>query len=462
MNIQDLTYKVKAGESVLSLLPITSVITNDDVQKYTDQEYRVLFTKDEFEKKFPNLDVNKFFYNRGTFPSIVYFDREKIIYKRLPFNGKEYFRFDTDLSEEEEIIKIINIFEKLYDDKEWSTLITNAEGLIRFYLLDYIIQHDLVDSGEIYDLFIDIYTRTDYGFNQLSEESINKILSSKSELQKQKTKSILSHFGNTVTIYRGEGDRNIDFTQAFSWTTDINVANFFATRLSSNNARIIKAKVKRSNIIEYINNREEREVLIKPENVEVLEIIDLYTFVEVSNKYMNDKSFTEFTEYKSILKHILSFKSDLDGHGKIHCLRVLLNAIIIANHENIHDDYDRHILFTACISHDMARDHDGENTCHGAKSYTKLIKDVKTQENKELEFLMKYHSIPDRHGLTALKSFSKNRQQTLKKLLYILKDADGLDRIRFGLRELDMNFLRLDFSKQLTFMAYQSLKGIEL
>ena len=37
----------------------------------------------------------------------------------------------------------------------------------------------------------------------------------------------------------------------------------------------------------------------------------------------------------------------------------------------------------------------------------------------------------------------------------ILKDADALDKQRFGLRELNSNFLRLDFSKELSFAAYQ-------
>lgn len=48
-------------------------------------------------------------------------------------------------------------------------------------------------------------------------------------------------------------------------------------------------------------------------------------------------------------------------------------------------------------------------------------------------------------------------------LMYkILKDADGLDRLRFGVRELDMDYLRLDISKTLVLIAVQSIKYLKL
>lgn len=462
MNISDLTYNIKNGHSVSALIPISSIITKDDAMFYRENGYFIPFTCEEFKNKFPNLDENKFFCTNGMSSELIYYDINKLIYKRLIFNGQNYFLFDPELSEEEEIIKIINIYEELYKKKEWESLIFSAEGSMRFYLLNYGIENNIIAPEEIYELFIDVYTSTDYGSYILNNECINRIFEYKTELQKQNTKNTLSAFGNTLTVYRGEGDRNTDFSRAFSWTTDINVANFFATRLAQNKARIIKAKVKKSKILEYIDNRNESEILINPENVEVMEIIDLFNFGQISNEYINDYSLEEYDRYKSMLKSMVFFNSDLNDHGKIHCLRVLLNAIIIANHEKITDIYDRSILFTACICHDMARDHDYEDTLHGENSYRSLIDNLGLKENNELLFLMKYHCINDRHGLSALKSFPKDRQIILKKLLYILKDADALDRVRFGIRALDMTFLRIDFSKKLTLMALQSLKGIKL
>lgn len=39
----------------------------------------------------------------------------------------------------------------------------------------------------------------------------------------------------------------------------------------------------------------------------------------------------------------------------------------------------------------------------------------------------------------------------------ILKDADALDRVRFGIRALDTRYLRLEISKSLVFFAHQLL-----
>ena len=39
----------------------------------------------------------------------------------------------------------------------------------------------------------------------------------------------------------------------------------------------------------------------------------------------------------------------------------------------------------------------------------------------------------------------------------ILKDADALDRVRFGIRALDTSYLRVETSQSLVFFAHQLL-----
>lgn len=462
MNIKDVIYEVKSGREIDHLVPVTLIKTQEDIDLYKSLGCNTIFTKQEFEHKYPSLDVNKFFYSVDLFSKLIYLDMDKLIYKELFFIGKDLLKFNPTETDENEIIKIINIFENVFEKKEWSTLLTSAEGAIRFYLLNYGIENNIINPDELYELFIDIYTGTDYGADKLSKESFKKIVGSKTKEQVKYTQDILSAFGNTITVYRGEGNRNINNAGALSWTTNINVANFFATRLASDRARIIKARVKKSDVIEYIDSRNEREILIEYEKVKIIDTIEMYGFKENDNKYLDHGSMNEFYQYKYMLKEMIPFKNDLEGHGKIHCLRVLLNAIIIANHEGINKVFDRTILFTACIAHDMARDHDYDDAAHGKEAYDLLIKECGMAENKDLEFIMKYHSIPDRLALKELKNFPKDRQEPLKKLLYILKDADALDRVRFGIRSLDMDFLRLDFSKTLTLTAIQILKGIKL
>lgn len=462
MNLKELIYGIKSGSEIDHLVPVALIKTQEDIDLYKSLGCNVIFTKQEFEHKYPSLDVNKFFYSADLFSKLIYLDIDKLIYKELFFNGKDLFKFYPTETDENEIIKIINIFENVFEKKEWSTLLTSAEGAIRFHLLNYGIENNIINHDELYELFIDIYTGTDYGVDKLSKESFKKIVGSKTKEQVRYTQDILSAFGNTITVYRGEGDKNINNAGALSWTTNVNVANFFATRLASNRARIIKARVKKSDVIEYIDSRNEHEILVEYEKVKIIDTIDMYGFKEVDNKYLDDGSMNEFYQYKYTLKEMIPFKNDLEGHGKIHCLRVLLNATIIANHEEVNEAFDRSILFTACIAHDMAREHDYEDMSHGEESYFCLQENLGICDNEELKFIMKYHSIPDRQALKELKNFPKDRQEPLKKLLYILKDADALDRVRFGIRSLDMNFLRLDFSKTLVLSATEILKGLKL
>ena len=44
----------------------------------------------------------------------------------------------------------------------------------------------------------------------------------------------------------------------------------------------------------------------------------------------------------------------------------------------------------------------------------------------------------------------------------IVKDADALDRVRFGIRELDVNYLRLENSIKYTLIAQQTFNSLKL
>ena len=54
-----------------------------------------------------------------------------------------------------------------------------------------------------------------------------------------------------------------------------------------------------------------------------------------------------------------------------------------------------------------------------------------------------------------------NRSRS-KMLIDIFKDADALERVRFGIKELDMNQLRLPISKELTLVARLYLENIKV
>lgn len=78
-----------------------------------------------------------------------------------------------------------------------------------------------------------------------------------------------------TTIYRGFARDGRE--QGFSWTTDRSRALFFAQRLamSGDTPRVATGKVNRRDVIACFNGRNEHEVVVLPENVWSIEIVEV-------------------------------------------------------------------------------------------------------------------------------------------------------------------------------------------
>ena len=109
-------------------------------------------------------------------------------------------------------------------------------------------------------------------------------------------------------------------------------------------------------------------------------------------------------------------------------------------------------VMTAAIWHDIARENDNEDNEHGKRAAEFLSKSDFPFINERILQIVEYHCLDD-------SQFPVTDKVT--KLLYqILKDADALDRVRFGIKALDTSYLRLGISKTLIFFAHQMLSSI--
>ena len=140
-------------------------------------------------------------------------------------------------------------------------------------------------------------------------------------------------------------------------------------------------------------------------------------------------------------------------HGINHTYRVMLHVLNIGQQAALGDE----ILPAWCAAyiHDMARQHDGYCTQHGAwAANTKLplFRDFFMQQGVDADGLraikaaVANHSV--RHEITP--------QHPYYKITALLKDADALDRIRISETNLKVNYLRypvtatlVDFAKAL-------------
>lgn len=139
------------------------------------------------------------------------------------------------------------------------------------FSIDYFIRYYRnIETSELWEVFKIVYTFSNYGFYIFPEEVLEYVFnyadnsSSKALL---KSLNVVDSEGY-VTIYRGVGKRSTGLEKAYSWTLSEAVASKFANHFEQ--GTIYQAKVRFDSIIDYDNDREEEEVLVRYKDIEEL------------------------------------------------------------------------------------------------------------------------------------------------------------------------------------------------
>lgn len=151
------------------------------------------------------------------------------------------------------------------------------------------------------------------------------------------------------------------------------------------------------------------------------------------------------------LDRVSSLPKRMGAHDIGHTKRVLTLASMIAETEEL-SETEQKVLFDAALYHDAGRSDDSANETHGKASYFQYFLD--NGADAAVEFLIIYHCIHDEIA----KMYWEDHNFPLPKeriwLLYeILKDADALDRVRFGEHGLNKKYLRRPQSFELVEVA---------
>ena len=140
----------------------------------------------------------------------------------------------------------------------------NQDDGIRSELLAEYIRRS-APSPDLYDLFLRLYTITDYSAGVYGADLLQKLASGRSDEQIDRMNSALADYPEELPIYRGEAEGSTDYRQAFSWSLDINTAFFFACRHGDqNHARIIRARILKKDVIAFNLECKEKEILAVP------------------------------------------------------------------------------------------------------------------------------------------------------------------------------------------------------
>lgn len=449
-----------------NLLPLTEVRTREDIKRYCDAGYGVGMTAGEFSEKYPLLPIDHIYVGCNRLSSLYYCESDNAIVPivlSLQIYGDHRLQVGN-LNDEQFQQHILDTAEKLTADNAAyiRTYIYSLEDSFRVSVLSKYIKQ-APPSPELYSLFTDIYRSTDYGFGVFDKGDLEKVFAGKSEEQKAETAAKLANFPDKVTLYRGEGSKSTPYKQSFSWTTSFRAACFFACRLpSAENSRIVTTEVAKSDIVEHFPKSSEKEVLVPPDAVKEVKIDTLYGINALAQEVSNINPIYQCYRQRIAELYEEYGRGDEEGHDAEHTLRVLFDALLLIQIQKIMlTQEETYQLCDAILYHDIGRTNDDVDENHG-KASRQIYSDDSIDNDSATGFLIQYHCIDDDVARADLESSGIPDKDRVWLLYTILKDADALDRVRFGMRAVNPKYFRNEMAHKLLPVAQSCVDQLKL
>ena len=443
-------FHMSRNDSIKDFVPLSRIKTVGDKEVYKDTDYLIGYTFDEFKNKYPTIDATKIFFCNGLHKT-YYYDEVNYVLFSLPLYGKAV-HMATDKPFDEFTNWLISEYISNLQNREYSIPILALNDRMRMEYFNILAENNMLDG--LFKLFMQVYTTSDYGCEAISHENMIKLFNSRSQEEKikmnQEKNNALKRYPDTLTVYRGEASKSTSHHDSWSWTLDINTANFFATRFGRDDSKIVKGTVSKDCVDTYF--REESECIINPKNVADIEITELYGQSWLATK-MNPYIMKLYHKYRDILIKKYENSHEANSHDQVHSARVLCLALLLGSlHKLNHAEMTN--LATAIVYHDLGRVDDSEDDLHGKRGAEIFMKTrAASSINKKLvAFLVECHCLDDYVGNEIIQT-DFNDDERVHLLFNIIKDADALDRVRFGKYGLDMSYLRLSESSKMTLVA---------
>lgn len=134
-------------------------------------------------------------------------------------------------------------------------------------------------------------------------------------------------------------------------------------------------------------------------------------------------------------------------HGPGHIERTLCHGAFCAQAEGL-DREDTRLLLFACAYHDVGRQDDKADDLHGHRSAARIpeLTGLRGEALKMVQAAVDAHARDDAQLLPTLRAYAPEDLERTRRLAELLKDADGLDRVRIW--DLDPRYLRREASRQ--------------
>lgn len=209
-------------------------------------------------------------------PEFLFYDKSSMLTPIVYWRGLVYYGFHGNLNMEAlkmfQTNRFFDQMNKWVDEavkkKDYETLFQRMDKKI--LIPTFVDIYKEIPDNQKYDIFTDLYVRSEYGFQSFPVEIIKDCFS-KRELSKDWKKRMLDlkkkiklNDDSTVTLYRGENVDSANSDDAFSWTLSNKTAKFFADRFSKGKGKINTKNVDPKEIIDYLDNRGEEEIIMFP------------------------------------------------------------------------------------------------------------------------------------------------------------------------------------------------------
>lgn len=378
-------------------------------------------------------------YNNGVYIDCTIFDKGMLEFMQLP----------------ERISACKDKIKELLDNHNYHAFYLCVPTSLKVY--DFHRRFKDIDTTQVAEVWLDIYTDFDFGFDIWDKEVLEYVFQFCQPTE----------ITEPLTIYRGIGTQSTPIESSYSWTADLNVALWFATRFGYGQA-IATATVYPEDILFYTDDRNEKEVIVKYSSLKEVKTLDIESCKQDTLQSLVDKHYPYYNGYGRFIDEDW-FTGD--AHDFSHTARVLFYSLMLADTLKIKDIEDIQILAYCSIYHDIGRCHDGVDENHGFESVNRLEEeddldvlpfDLSYENLLIAKDIIRYHCINDEVGIAKI---TENTLITAKDkavhLYKIFKDADCLDRVRFNnfRYEFDIEYLRFAESKRLLFIVDGLFKG---
>lgn len=206
----------------------------------------------EYVKK-KNLDSDKFFKTQNPLYQYCYYNEQNGVFIEIHGFDDDIFNF---LQIDKKIEVVENHMNKLIAKQEYTRVFAFLDKKLRIHFFNK--WYDRIPKDQILEIFKEVYTLSEYGFNTFNKDILKDI--------QELSKSELEDLDDVVEIYRGQTPESQNYDVAYSWTLSKKTAKYFANRFNSK-GKIFKGKANKKDIIAYIKDRDEEELLIMPGKV---------------------------------------------------------------------------------------------------------------------------------------------------------------------------------------------------